>query len=246
MPPLWPRPAGRAGRQRAVDNDGGCFGGLSDDGAHDRSRARPRPVAAPSGAMPASSSASCSSSASVAGVWFVVVGGPADGAGRSPRRARSCRARPITARRSRGRRGRARPDRRRLPHARGARPTGWSRRGRSPRASWCRRRGRRRRAAPHDERRGAQRRRCARLRSRPARVVEVWAAPLLERGELRRAAHPGRRRHGRLGHARRLDDGRRRGGARAGHPPSGCRRHARRDGGRIGALGRARRRGPAP
>ena len=55
-------PRGRAGPRRAVDNDDGPLAPLSDDGAHDRSRSPPAPLAAPPGATSASSSASCSSS----------------------------------------------------------------------------------------------------------------------------------------------------------------------------------------
>ena len=74
---------------------------------------------------------------------------------------------------------------------------------------------------------------------RAGSVVEVWAAPLVERGELRRAAHPGRRRDRRVGDARRLDDRRRLGRARGRDPARGRRRDARRDGRPVGALGGA-------
>ena len=182
--------------------------------------------------------------ASVAGVWFVVVGVAADGAG--VRREPHDRAGRSDLGRRRAPGGRRRSGRWARPTSRPTRsPTDWSRPARSNPASWCR--------AARSAMRPRVRTTSVVLRS----AVDVPGsvdAGLGRRGvggaaararRLRRAAHPGRRRHGGLGDAGRLDDRRRLGRARARHPARGCRRHARRDGRRVGALGgphaRARR-----
>ena len=120
--------------------------------------------------------------------------------------------------------------------------TGSSRRARSRRANWC------------PPARSATPRRRATTNVVVRSAVDVpgsVGAGLDRRGlgraaararQLRHAPHPGRRRHRGLGHARRLDDRRRLGDARARHPARGGRRHAGRDGRRVGALGRAHRR----
>ena len=182
--------------------------------------------------------------ASVAGVWFVVSASrqtapglrrePHDRAGRGDLRRR--RARSSTCRSVRSATPTSPPTRS---------PTGSSRPARSSPASSCPR------SAVGDA--AAVRTTSVVLRS-AVDVPGSVEAGLGRRGlggaaararQLRRAPHPGRRRDRRLGDAGRLDDRRRLGRARARDPASGCRRHPRRDGRRVGALGRADRGGGA-